>query len=139
MFIRFPECCMGRQGVYMSGTVGILCWHLATWFRYIPGVASRYILQGCIRLQKVVETKNKSNWWFELVFRCYLTQYSAFIFFYSTTFEDGAKKCTKFRWFFGGWENLVFCFRYLLTFTKYIHFVVLIFFVNLFKTHLQKD
>ena len=32
--------------------------------------------------------------------------------------EARAKKCTKFCWFFGGWENLVFCFRYLLTFSK---------------------
>ena len=30
--------------------------------------------------------------------------------------EVRAKKCTNFRWFFGGWENLVLCFRYLLTF-----------------------
>ena len=31
--------------------------------------------------------------------------------------EARAKKCTKFRGFFGVWENLVFCFRDLLTFT----------------------
>ena len=31
--------------------------------------------------------------------------------------EDRAKKYTKFRWFFGVWENLVFCFRDLLTFS----------------------
>ena len=30
--------------------------------------------------------------------------------------ETRAKKCTKFRWFFGVWANLVFCFRDLLTF-----------------------
>ena len=28
------------------------------------------------------------------------------------------EKCTKFRWFFGVWENLVFCFQDLLTFRK---------------------
>ena len=32
--------------------------------------------------------------------------------------EARAKKCTKFCWFFGLWENLVFCFRDLLTFSK---------------------
>ena len=31
--------------------------------------------------------------------------------------EGRAKKCTKFCCFFGGWENLVFSFRYLLTFS----------------------
>ena len=30
--------------------------------------------------------------------------------------EARAKECTKFRWFFGVWENLVFCFQDLLTF-----------------------
>ena len=33
--------------------------------------------------------------------------------------EARAKKCTKFCWFFGGWENLVFCFWYLLTFRNF--------------------
>ena len=31
--------------------------------------------------------------------------------------EARAKKCTKFRWFFGVWANMVFCFRDLLTFS----------------------
>ena len=32
------------------------------------------------------------------------------------------EKCTKFRWFFGVWENLVFCFQDLLTFSNYCDF-----------------
>ena len=40
--------------------------------------------------------KQKITWWFELVIRGYLTQYRAF--FDSTTFEDRAKECSKFRW-----------------------------------------
>ena len=32
--------------------------------------------------------------------------------------EARAKKCTKFFWFFGGWENSAFYFRYLLTFSR---------------------
>ena len=64
----------------------------------------------------MVETKNKTTWWFESVIRGYLTKYRALFFFDSTTFEYRAKKWTKFRWFFGVWENLVICFRDLLTF-----------------------
>ena len=43
---------------------------------------------------------------------------SAFIFGFNHFLEARAKKCTKCCWSFGGWENLVFCFRYLLTFTR---------------------
>ena len=35
--------------------------------------------------------------------------------------EARAKKCTKFRWFFGVWENLIFCFRNLLTFSSLLN------------------
>ena len=38
-------------------------------------------------------------------------------FLFNHFLKARAKKCTKFCWFFGGWENLVFCFRDLLTFT----------------------
>ena len=40
-------------------------------------------------------------------------------FCFNHFFWARAKKCTKFHWFFGGWENLVFCFRYLLTFSNF--------------------
>lgn len=61
LFIDFPERCMGRQGICMSGAVVILCWHLATWFRYILGVASRYILWGCITPPKILRTVRPRN------------------------------------------------------------------------------
>jgi hypothetical protein len=38
------------------------------------------------------------------------------MFFILSLLEARAKKCTKSRWFFGVWENLVFCFRDLLIF-----------------------
>ena len=38
--------------------------------------------------------------------------------------EARAKKCTKFHWFFGVWENLVFCFRDLLTFRPISNFSI---------------
>ena len=47
-----------------------------------------------------------------------LDQYRAFVFLIQPLLEARAKECTKFRWFFGVWENLVFCFRDLLTFSS---------------------
>ena len=49
----------------------------------------------------------------------YLIQWRVFIFLIHPLLEAREKKCTKFRWFLGGWENLVFCFQYLLTFKRY--------------------
>ena len=47
----------------------------------------------------------------------YLTQIKSFYFLIQPLLETRAKKCTKFLWFFGVWENLEFCFRDLLTFS----------------------
>ena len=43
-FYWFPACCMGCQGIYMSGVVSILCWNRATCL----GVSWSYITIGVV-------------------------------------------------------------------------------------------
>ena len=65
------------------------------------------------KFQRVVKTKDKST---KMIIWCHLTQQNTFIFMIWPLLEAWAKKCEKFCWFFGVWEDKIICFRNLLTF-----------------------
>ena len=60
------------------------------------------------KFQRVVKTKDKST---KMIIWCYLTQQNTFIFMIWPLLEAWAKKCEKFCWFFGVWEDKIICFR----------------------------